>query len=131
MRGSTRKRGATWTAYWDGPADPRTGRRRQRSRGGFTRQKDAEAFLTTTISKVNAGTYVERWLNDLAAEDAGPVPAGAVQDRLLGLWGLLDDGGRREAVESWLTETLKRNLYLAGDLRLRLEELFADESVDA
>lgn len=59
MRGSTRKRGSTWTAYWDGPADPATGKRKQNSRGGFSRQKDAEAFLSQTISKVNAGTYVE------------------------------------------------------------------------
>ena len=79
----------------------------------------------------NAGTYVEKWLKDLDGERTGPVPAGAVQDRLLGLWGLLDEGARREAVESWLTETLKRNLYLSDDLRLRLEELVADESVDA
>lgn len=59
MRGSTRKRGASWTAYWDLPADPTTGKRRQASRGGFKRQKDAEAFLSTTITKVNAGVYVE------------------------------------------------------------------------
>ncbi len=59
MRGSTRKRGTTWTAYWDLPGDSATGKRRQASRGGFKRQKDAEAFLTTTITAVNSGIYVE------------------------------------------------------------------------
>ncbi len=62
MRGSTRKRGKTWTAYWWAPKlDPATGKlgRQQRSRGGFARQKDAQAFLTETLSDVQTGTYVE------------------------------------------------------------------------
>ena len=67
MRGSTRKRGATWTAYWDLPGDPATGKRRQASRGGFKRQKDAEAFLSTTITAVNSGIYVEPSKQALAA----------------------------------------------------------------
>jgi hypothetical protein len=80
----------------------------------------------------NAGTYVERWLADLTTDQkANPVPAGVVQDRLLGLWGLMDEGARRAVVETWLTETLNRNLYLAEELRHRLDELVADESVDA
>jgi hypothetical protein len=79
----------------------------------------------------NAGTYVEQWLADLAEHQANPVPSGVVQDRLLGLWGLLDEGARRVAVESWLTETLNRNLYLTDELRTRLDELVADQSIDA
>jgi integrase len=63
MRGSTRKRGSTWTAYWDGPSklDPGTGNevRQQRSKGGFKRQKDAQAFLNRTLPTVDDGTYVE------------------------------------------------------------------------
>jgi hypothetical protein len=59
MRGSTRKRGSAWTAYWDAGDDPATGKRRQKSNGGFKRQKDAEAHLATVIGQVNAGTYVE------------------------------------------------------------------------
>ena len=39
MRGSTRKRGRTWTAYWDLDADPQSGQRRQKSKGGFTTRK--------------------------------------------------------------------------------------------
>jgi len=79
----------------------------------------------------SAGTYVEQWLADLAEQKADPVSALAVQDRLLGLWGLLDEGARRAVVETWLTETLKRDLYLTDELRFRLDELVADESVDA
>ena len=59
MRGSTRKRGSTWTAYWDLPADSETGKRRQASRGGFKRQKDAQAFLNRTLPTVDDGTYIE------------------------------------------------------------------------
>jgi Arm domain-containing DNA-binding protein len=59
MRGSTRKRGHSWTAIWDLPADPQTSARRQASKGGLKRQKDAQAFLNETITTVNAGTCVE------------------------------------------------------------------------
>jgi integrase len=59
MRGSTRRRGTTWTAYWDLPADPKTGNRRQASKGGFARQKDAERHLANVITQVGEGTYVE------------------------------------------------------------------------
>src|SRR5579875_663393 len=59
MRGSTRKRGATWTAYWDLPADVETGRRRQASKGGFRTQKDAQRNLAAVITQIGDGTYVE------------------------------------------------------------------------
>jgi integrase len=58
MRGSTRKRGDTWTALWDA-TDPVTGKRHQKSRGGFARQRDAERFLSDTLAAVHAGTYIE------------------------------------------------------------------------
>jgi integrase len=58
MRGSTRKRGSTWTAYWD-TVDPATGKRRQRSKGGFRTQREAQTHLATVITQSAAGTYVE------------------------------------------------------------------------
>ena len=58
MRGSTRKRGASWTALWDLPPDPKTGERRQTSKGGFPTRKAAEAHLATVVGQVNTGTYV-------------------------------------------------------------------------
>ena len=59
MRGSTRKRGDSWTAYWDLAADPRTGRRRQASKGGFRTQKEAQRHLATVVVQVADGTYIE------------------------------------------------------------------------
>jgi integrase len=59
MRGSTRKRGSTWTAYWDLEPDPLTGKRRQTSKGGFKTRKAAQAHLATVVGQVNAGTCVE------------------------------------------------------------------------
>jgi len=62
MRGSTRKRSSTWTAYWDAQEyDPETGKseRRQRSKGGFATQREAQAHLDKVVPEVKAGTYVE------------------------------------------------------------------------
>jgi integrase len=58
VRGSTRKRGSTWTAYWD-TTDPQTGGRRQKSLGGFRTQKEAQKHLATVVVAVGEGTYVE------------------------------------------------------------------------
>jgi hypothetical protein len=55
----------------------------------------------------------------------------AVQDRLLDLWGLLDDGDTRRAVERWLTETLDRHLYMNDDLVSRLRSLVELEAVNS
>jgi integrase len=63
VRGSTRKRGGRWYAYWDLPPkiNPETGalERQQKAKGGFPRQKDAEAFLDTVLVSVREATYVE------------------------------------------------------------------------
>ncbi|MGC8626340.1 MAG: hypothetical protein ACP5VR_02095 [Acidimicrobiales bacterium] len=63
----------------------------------------------------------EAWLAGLANKLA--VPASDVQDHLLDLWGVLDDGPARVEVERWLTETLGRNLYSVSDINDRLESL--------
>lgn len=57
QRGSIRKRGETWTAYW-WTQDPE-GKRRQRTKGGFRRKTDAQAHLTTILSAVQTGSYME------------------------------------------------------------------------
>jgi integrase len=59
MRGFTRKRGDTWTAYWDVTPDAKTGKRRQGSRGGFRTQKEAQRHLASVIVAVGDGNYVE------------------------------------------------------------------------
>lgn len=58
MRGSTRKRGGTWTALWDA-YDPETGQRKQKSKGGFRTQKEAQRHLASVITRVADGTYAE------------------------------------------------------------------------
>ena len=59
-RGSVRKRGSTWTVVLDVGADPVTGNRRQKSKGGFRTRKAAEAALRELVAGVDAGRYVER-----------------------------------------------------------------------
>jgi integrase len=56
MKGSTRKRGTTWTAYWF-TSDPGTGRRQQHSKGGFRTQKDARGHLNEILGKVQDGSW--------------------------------------------------------------------------
>lgn len=72
---------------------------------------------------------VEGWIAELG--DGPSLSAMAVQDRLLDLWGLLDDGETRRAVEKWLTETLDRHLYMSDDLVSRLRSLVDLEAVNS
>ncbi len=58
MRGGTRKRGDTWTWYFDA-VDPVTGKRRQRSKGGFRSKREAQAALSEALAAYRAGTLVE------------------------------------------------------------------------
>jgi integrase len=55
--GHIRKRGDTWTAYYF--VHGASGRRRQRSKGGFHTKKEAQPFLATALAGVNAGNYIE------------------------------------------------------------------------
>jgi integrase len=56
MKGSTIKRGSTWTCYWS-TTDPATGKRRQHSKGGFRIQKDARAHLNSIMEAVGQGAW--------------------------------------------------------------------------
>jgi hypothetical protein len=58
MRGGTRKRGGTWTWFFDA-VDPATGKRRQRSKGGFRTKREAQAALSEALATYRAGTLVE------------------------------------------------------------------------
>jgi hypothetical protein len=42
---------------------------------------------------------------------------------LLDLWSVVPDGAIRREVESWLTETLQRNLYRSEEVIDRLHQL--------
>jgi len=55
VRGGTRKRGSTWTAYWwTKDAD---GAWRQHSKGGFTRERDAQSHLNKLLPKLDEGSW--------------------------------------------------------------------------
>jgi integrase len=58
MRGGTRKRGETWTWFFDA-VDPVTGKRRQRSKGGFRTKREAQAALSEALAAYRAGRLVE------------------------------------------------------------------------
>lgn len=58
MKGGTRKRGKTWSYYFD--AAVVGGKRKKIEKGGFRTKKDAEAALTKALSEYNrAGTVFE------------------------------------------------------------------------
>ena len=59
MKGSVKKRGNTWTYTVDIGRDPLTGRRKQKVKGGFTRQKDAQAALRKILTELDENRYVE------------------------------------------------------------------------
>jgi integrase len=58
MRGSIRRRGRTYTWYLDVP-DPATGKRRQRSKGGFRTKKECQDALNEALASLRSGTFVE------------------------------------------------------------------------
>jgi hypothetical protein len=59
MRGSIRKRGRTYTYWLDIGPDPVTGRRRQRTKGGFRTKRECQAALNEAIAAVQGGAFVE------------------------------------------------------------------------
>jgi Arm DNA-binding domain len=50
MRGSVRKRGSTYSYWLDIGPDPVTGKRRQRTKGGFRTKRECQAALNEAIS---------------------------------------------------------------------------------
>ncbi len=58
MRGHVRKRGSSWTVVYDEGHDE-GGRRRQRSKGGFTTRREAEAFLADQLRRLGDGSYAQ------------------------------------------------------------------------
>ncbi|TDT63384.1 site-specific integrase [Fonticella tunisiensis] len=59
MRGHIRKRGAGYQIVVDVGRDPLTGKRKQKSVGGFKTKKEAEKALAELIAKIEQGEYVE------------------------------------------------------------------------
>ncbi|WP_374721464.1 Arm DNA-binding domain-containing protein [Peribacillus tepidiphilus] len=59
MKGYVFKRGETWTYVVDIGKDPFTGKRKQKTKGGYKRKKDAEAAIRKLLSEVDEGRYIE------------------------------------------------------------------------
>lgn len=59
MRGSTKKRGNTWTFVGELGPDPATGRRRQKRLSGFRTKKEAQAAGAALHADVAEGSYTE------------------------------------------------------------------------
>src|SRR6266508_5180891 len=60
MRGAVYKRGSTWTWHFDIDPDPLTGRRRQRTKGGYQTKKAADQALAEAIGQWRAGRLPQR-----------------------------------------------------------------------
>jgi hypothetical protein len=54
MRGSVRKRGSTWTWYLF-ELDPVTGKRQQRSKGGFRTKRECQDALNEALARLREG----------------------------------------------------------------------------
>ncbi|MCM3004935.1 site-specific integrase [Priestia koreensis] len=58
MKGSIQKRGNTWTYIVDVGRDPQTGKRQQKTKGGFPRLKDAQLALRKLLSEIDENKYI-------------------------------------------------------------------------
>jgi hypothetical protein len=81
------------------------------------------------VLETSIDAAVEAWIAELS--DGLSLSAMVVQDRLLDMWGLVDDGDMRRTLERWMTETLDRHLYTSDDLISRLRGLGGLESVSS
>ncbi|PZX07415.1 site-specific recombinase XerD [Psychrobacillus insolitus] len=59
MRGSVKKRGKAYQYVVDVGRDPFTGSRKQKTKGGFKRQKDAQAALNKVLNEIDVQGYIE------------------------------------------------------------------------
>lgn len=109
QRGFIRRRGSTWTAYWQ--VESKQGRH-QRSKGGFPTRKEAQAFLTATLASLQAGTFSE------------PSKV-TVREYLLERW----LPGRSASLRPSTFDSYRRNIELHVDPalgHLKLQQLSAD-----
>jgi integrase len=60
VRGHLHRRGTTWAYVVDVGRDPATGRRQQRTKGGFRTKREAERALAEVVRALGEGTYVAR-----------------------------------------------------------------------
>ena len=83
MRGCVRQRGRTW-AYWvDVGTDPATGKRKQRTKGGFPSKKAAQLALNEVLSEVQQGTKKEVQMSETEDFLASMIPRQVEADTAL------------------------------------------------
>jgi hypothetical protein len=88
-----------------------------------------EILVNDIAEATPAELSIRTWRDSLETETS--VSAGTVQDRLLDMWADFPDGAAKKDVESWLSETLGRSLYMASDVRGRLDGLLVLAGVSA
>jgi integrase len=59
MKGTIIQRGSTYSYLVDIGKDPKTGKRRQKMKGGFLRKKEAQAAMRKVIIEVDENRYIE------------------------------------------------------------------------
>lgn len=59
MKGSVKKRGETWTYIVDIGRDSITGKRKQKTKGGFKRKKEAQAALNKVLAGIEDTGYLD------------------------------------------------------------------------
>lgn len=89
-----------------------------------TETTDPTASVEGDGENTTIDALVAEWRAELDGQTS--ISATTVQDRLLDLWGALPDSGPRAEIERWLTETLARHLYQAGDVTARLTSVLTD-----
>ncbi len=83
MRGHIRKHGAGWQYTVELEPDPITGKRKQKSKGGFRTKKECEAAMNELINQIEKGEYfevekmtlkeyLEYWLDTYAKVNVAP-----------------------------------------------------------
>jgi integrase len=59
VKGHVRRRGSTWSVFYDRPRDPETGKRRKTSKNGFKTRAEAQRWLNSQLVDLGRGSYVE------------------------------------------------------------------------
>ena len=99
MKGGTRKRGKTWSYYFDAAAVG--GKRKKIEKGGFRTKKEAEAALAKALSEYNragtvfepsnisVGDYLDEWLEQYSVNTGNPLKDEKRLDELAKEWNAL------------------------------------------
>ncbi|WP_342045960.1 site-specific integrase [Bacillus sp. OTU530] len=111
MKGHTYKRGKTWTYVVDTGYDEISGKRKQKTKGGFATKKEAQTALAKVVSEISEGSYVE-----LSKETV---------ENLLAMWLEMKKASLKETTFISYETSVKHIVYHLG--RVTLEKLNATQ----